>query len=41
LELGVEWGHLFPGDALRHADGRPLVDVDRVVGRAILSWRWQ
>jgi hypothetical protein len=39
VHLGLEWGHLFPGDAFNDALGGRMVDVDRVIGRVILEWR--
>ena len=42
LELGaaVQWAHLFPGAALASAAGERPPDIDRVVGRITLRWRF-
>ena len=42
LELGaaVQWAHLFPGAALTSASGQRPPDLDRVVARLTLGWRF-
>ncbi|MCC6750463.1 MAG: hypothetical protein IT371_22555 [Deltaproteobacteria bacterium] len=41
VNFGLDWGHLFPGEALNDAAGRFMGGVDRVVGRFLLDWRYQ
>ncbi|MCA9664127.1 MAG: hypothetical protein KC503_01020 [Myxococcales bacterium] len=41
LAFALEWAHLFPGSAFDDANARGLADIDRVTGRALLSWRYR
>ena len=38
LDLGLQYGHLFPGDVFEDVDGNRMADVDKVQGRA--TWAW-
>ncbi|MBI3072582.1 MAG: hypothetical protein HYY84_10750 [Deltaproteobacteria bacterium] len=41
VHVGVDWGHLFPGNAFLDATGKRLPDIDRVQANLLVDWRFE
>jgi hypothetical protein len=41
IHVGVDWGHLFPGNAFLDAAGKRLPDVDRIQANLLVDWRFE